>query len=400
MIRSNLLRAILTLMIIAFGIMALVGILTAIDSAIYSLSSNFSSLGANSFSIRPKGQGISGNRRGRRAKQGEAITFRQAIDFKDRYEHEGVTTVSMFCTRNATVKYGNEKTNPTVEVEAIDEHFLDVKGKEVKYGRSFSKSEIENGSPIALIGHAVVKKIFNNKSKKSLGKIISIGNTKYKVVGVLKPMGSSMNQNADNRILIPLLNGKRYYGSAKKNYGLSVAVSDPVKMEDAVAYATGLFRNVRRLKASEENDFEVRQSDGLVAIIREDTKMFRLAAVAIGMITLMGAAIGLMNIMLVSVSERTREIGVIKAIGAKNRNILIQFLTESVVISLLGGIVGIILGILVGNVVTYLMGGTFLIPWAWIGVAVVTCTIVGLSSGIYPALKAAKLDPIESLRHE
>jgi putative ABC transport system permease protein len=223
---------------------------------------------------------------------------------------------------------------------------------------------------------------------------------RLKIIGILESRGASINESQDRRILIPLLTAKRFYGSANSNYRILFSVYDAVQLDNAVASATGLMRNIRRLKAFEENDFEVMKSDSLVSIIKENTLYFRLAAVIIALITLLGAAIGLMNIMLVSVTERTREIGVSKAIGATRQNILVQFLTEAVVISLLGGAFGIILGVMIGNTVTLFMGGSFIFPWLWISIALVVCTIVGLVSGLYPAMKAAQLDPIESLRYE
>ncbi|HMO40975.1 MAG TPA: ABC transporter permease [Saprospiraceae bacterium] len=397
-IRGNILRSVLTLMIIAFGIMALVGILTAIDSAIYSLSDNLSSLGANSFDIVPRDS--RGRRGGVQEKRGENFTYKQAMDFKEAFNFPAQTSVSMNCSSNAAIRYGEEKTNPNVRVSGIDEAYLDTKGIEVELGRNFNTREALNGSNIAIIGKDIVKLLFKDNAEKALDQVISVGNIKLKVIGVLKSRGSSINQSEDRQVLIPLQTGKRYFGSDRTNYNILVAVNDATEIDNATAEATGLLRNIRRLKAAEENDFEITKSDSLIGIIRENTVYFRLAAVGIGLITLIGAAIGLMNIMLVSVTERTREIGICKAIGATRQSIMTQFLTEAVLISLLGGLLGIVLGVLIGNVVTYLMGGNFLFPWAWITIAVITCTVVGLVSGLYPALKAARLDPIESLRYE
>jgi putative ABC transport system permease protein len=397
-IRSNMLRAVLTLLIIAFGIMALVGILTAIDSAIYSLSNNLSSLGANVFDINPLEE--RGRRGGRQTKQGEPIRYRQALDFKARYFFPARVAVSLPGGGGAAIKYRDEETNPNVSMFSADENYLDAKGFELEVGRNFTAREALNGGYIAIIGADIVKTLFNGQAEKALDEVISSGNIKLKVVGVLKSKGSSMNQSEDRRVIIPLQTGRRYYGSNESDYNIMVSVNDPTQIDNAVAEATGLFRNIRRLKASQANDFEISKSDSLIGIIRENTLYFRLAAVGIGLITLVGAAIGLMNIMLVSVTERTREIGITKAIGATRQSIMIQFLTEAVLISLMGGFFGIILGVLIGNIVTYLMGGTFLLPWMWIIISVITCTVVGLVSGLYPALKAARLDPIESLRYE
>jgi putative ABC transport system permease protein len=399
-VRSNWLRAILTLMIIAFGIMALVGILTAIDVGINSLSQNLSSLGANTFMIEPSGQGVRGRRGGRRDKQGEPVSYDQAVEFKERYDFPARVSVSIPCTATAAVKHGDEKTNPNVAIYGIDENYLEAKGFEIATGRNMTSLEALRGGFIGLIGDEVVDELFGGKPDKAIGQSIYAGSIKLKVIGCIKPKGSSMGGNDDRRVLIPLQTAKRYYGSDRTNYSVIVAVNDATLIESGTDYATGLFRNVRGLKTSESNDFEVEQSDNLISIIRENTTYFRWAAIGIGVITLIGAAIGLMNIMLVSVTERTREIGISKAIGAKQGTIRTQFLAEAVVISLIGGLIGIVLGVLAGNVVALISGGSFLFPWGWVLVAIVTCTGVGLISGLYPATKAAKLDPIESLRYE
>ncbi|HMQ46971.1 MAG TPA: ABC transporter permease [Saprospiraceae bacterium] len=400
-VRSNWLRAILTLMIIAFGIMALVGILTAIDVGINSLSSNLSYLGANTFDIDPKGEdGIHGNQGGRQAKRGGPITYDQAVEFKERYDFPARASVSLMCTGTATFKYQDKKTNPNQFIFGIDENYLEAKGFDIEMGRNFLPKEALQGGYITIIGHEVLNDLFDGKPEAALDKYIYAGKIKLKVVGVLKSKGSSMNQSEDRRILIPLQMAKRYYGTPNTSYNLLVAVDDPTQIDMGVEFATGLLRNVRKLKASEENDFEISKSDSLIGLIRENTLYFRIAAVAIALITLVGAAIGLMNIMLVSVTERTREIGICKAIGATRRSIMVQFLSEAVLICQMGGIVGILLGVGAGNLVAILTNGSFIFPWAWVTIAVITCTLVGLVSGLYPALKASRLDPIESLRYE
>lgn len=397
-IRANLLRSAITLTIIALGVMALVGILTAIDGIIFSMSSNFSYLGANSFNIQRLNTDMRSHQGGRKSQESEQIDYFQATSFKEKFTEQGLVSLSVGCTNNATIKFGSEKTNPTVRVRAIDDNYFKVAGYEIEYGRSFSPQEQESGSAKAIIGMELVKKLFKDKPEYALLKSISVNDQKYQVVGVLKSKGASMNEGADRRILIPLVNGRVMYGDL--DYDISVKVDDAVRMEAVISSATGVMRIVRGLKSFEENDFEIRKSDGIIEFLKENTTKLRAAAIAIGLMTLLGAAIGLMNIMLVSVTERTKEIGIIKALGATRRNILIQFLIEAVLICLIGGVLGVALAIPLGNIVTVLMGGPYIIPWAWIILGFAVCTIVGIVAGLYPAVKASALDPVESLRYE
>ncbi|MBK9338104.1 MAG: ABC transporter permease [Lewinellaceae bacterium] len=399
-IRANMLRATLTLLIIAFGIMALVGILTAIDAIAYSLNDNFSGLGANSFSISRKGGDTRNNQGGRRQKPGDPIRYDVALQFKERFDFPATVSVSYYATNLATVKYAGEKSNPNIGFVGVDENYFGVKGMDIEFGRNFSKTEVYDGHPKVVLGRALVKTLFNDNPEKALDQIVMVGNNRYRVVGVLASKGTSMGNQADRAVYAPLANVRSIYGTADTNYDLVVAVHNAADLEAAQSEAIGLFRQIRGLRPGEKEDFEVFASDSLVAILKENTTNLRLATIAIGLMTLLGAAIGLMNIMLVSVTERTREIGIYKAIGATRKSILAQFLTEAVVICQIGGIVGILLGILVGNIVTPLLGGSFLVPWGWMVLGFTLCMIVGVVSGFYPAMKASRLDPIEALRYE
>ena len=399
-IRANMLRAILTLLIIAFGIMALVGILTAIDAIAYSLNDNLSGLGANSFSIERKWSEVRSNQRGRRQKAGDPIRYKQAMEFKERFSFPGRVSISLWATNLASVKYGEEKTNPNVAFVGVDENYFGVKGLDLELGRNFSAGEIADGQARAVVGKEVVKKLFKGKPEKALDQIIMVGNNRYRIIGVLKSKGASMGNSEDRAVYAPLVSVKSIYGKEDTNYDLLIAVNQAMDMDAAQSDATGLFRVIRGLRPGEEDDFKIFASDSIAAILKENTTNLRLATIAIGLMTLLGAAIGLMNIMLVSVTERTREIGIYKALGATRRSILTQFLAEAIVICQIGGIVGIVLGILVGNIVTPLLGGSFLIPWAWMLLGFALCMVVGIVSGFYPALKAARLDPIEALRYE
>ncbi|MBC6993922.1 ABC transporter permease [Neolewinella lacunae] len=400
-VNANLLRALLTTLIIAVGIMALVGILTAIDAAIYSLSSNLSSLGANTIEIERVSTSLRGGGDGRGPrKQSAPFTYDQAREFAERYNYPSDISLSFFATGATVIKYADRETNPNVSLYGMSVNYLNSKGYEIDYGRNFTEREVAEGGNIAIIGSDLVDDLFDGKAEFAVGKEIQAGTLRLTVVGALKSRGSSMNTSQDRRVLIPLQTAKRYYGSGQTSYDILIAVKDPAGVEAAMAEATVTMRNVRRLRAGEENDFQVENSSDLVSIIKDNTVTLRLAAVSIGLMTLLGAAIGLMNIMLVSVTERTREIGVRKALGATRRNVLLQFLVEAIVICQIGGILGIILGVAAGNGVALATGGNFIMPWVWIGMALVVCTVVGLVSGLYPAMRAAALDPIESLRYE
>ncbi len=398
-IRSNMLRTVLTVMIIAVGITALIGILTAIDSIKNSITREFTFMGAYTFTITSRGMQVQVGSNRYRTKNHSYISYYQAKEFKEQFTFPAVTAISVHASGTATIKYGPEKTNPNVNVRGIDENYLQTAGFEVENGRSFNEHEINEGRNVVLIGADVSKRIFKNKEN-PLQKVISIGGGKYKVIGVLKARGSGMGISNDVVCFIPYTNARTYFSRPGMNFDIQVMLDGAEKMDIASGQAEALFRNIRSLDVFDESDFNIEKSDNIVNILLNNIRNITMVATIIGFITLFGAAVGLMNIMLVSVTERTREIGIRKAVGAKASTVKQQFLLEAIFIGQVGGIVGIVAGVIIGNLVSSLIGSQFIIPWTWIIVGVILCFIVGVISGYYPASKAARLDAIESLRYE
>ncbi len=399
-IKTNRLRTVITVLIIAFGIMALVGILTAVESIKSSITNEFSSMGASSFTIQKKSRYVSGQNSDLRKQAIRNIEFKDASAFKENYNFPGKVTVFTYATGMATVKFGSEKTNPNISVYGVDENYIDVSMLELQRGRNFTEAEVKSGNRSVIIGTAVADALFDRRVN-PVGQEITVGNAKCVVLGVLKSQGSNFGNNEDRKVLMTLTDMQQNF-SAYYNYSYRITVmpDDPEQLSLAMDEAIGSFRNVRKLTVYDENDFEIESADELSAELIDNISIVTIGATLIGLITLIGASIGLMNIMLVSVAERTREIGIRKAIGARSYTIKQQFLIESIVIGQIGGLLGIVLGILAGNAVSMITGGAFVIPWVWIITGVLLCFLVGVASGYFPAVKASKLDPIESLRYE
>ena len=394
-IRSQLTRTILTVLIIAIGITALVGILTAIDSIKASINSEFTSMGANTFIIRQMRSRV---RSENVTAKYPVIDYRQAQKFKDDFGSGTVVSVSTRSSFNSTVKFKDKKTNPNVSVFGGDENYLSTSGYKINAGRNFSEKDLRNNSRLAVIGKEIAETLFEYENP--IDNFIKIDGAKYRVIAVLAEKGSSAGFGGDRTVIIPIGVARQQFQLPNETFQLSVMVLSPENLDATLEEARGLFRQVRQVPLTKEDDFEIRRSDNLASKLIENLRFVTVAASLIGIITLLGAAIGLMNIMLVSVTERTQEIGVRKALGANQSTVKWQFLIEAVVICQIGGIVGIVFGIMIGNVTSLLTGGSFIIPWIWIITGVVLCMVVGIISGYYPAVKAAKLDPIEALRYE
>ncbi len=399
-IRSQRLRTILTILIIAIGIMALVGMITSIEIIKSSISGKFTSMGANTFTIRNREAVVRIGKRGKAPKHFKAISYDEVIRFKEVYSFPGsLTSISVRAAAGATLKYKSKKSNPNMLAFGVDENYLSTSGYEIELGRNFSQQDMQFGTNVILLGKDAVKAVFDSKES-PLEKIISLGGAKYKVIGVLKEKGNASGFGGDKICLIPLSNARQNFSQPDMSYVISVLSPNAQQMDAALAEAAGFMRVIRQVRLGQEDNFELTKSDNLATMLIGLLSKVAIGIVVIGFITLMGAAIGLMNIMLVSVSERTREIGVRKALGANKIIIRRQFLIEAIVICQLGGLLGIILGILIGNILALVFGVPFLIPWTWVLTGVILCLCVGIGSGIYPAIKASNLDPIEALRSE
>lgn len=398
-ILSNRLRSILTMAIIAIGIMSLVGIVTAIESIKASITESFTSLGVGGFTIRNQQLYSQGGERAR-YRNDNNISFDQARAFKQQFSIPSSVSLSINLSSGVTAKYKSLKSNPNLRLSGTDENGLRNSSLELSQGRTFSRRDIETSRNVVVIGDQVAQILFPAESP--LGEYINIAGVKFEIIGVLASKGSGMGmgRNDDLRLMIPITTARAVYPFVQVNAAISVIPDDPRLLDAATSEAEGLFRTIRRLSASDPSDFAVEGSDSLANMLNENMATVTMVALIVGLITLLGAAVGLMNIMLVSVSERTREIGTRMALGAKPRMIRQQFLFESIIISQMGGLCGIALGIICGNLISVLTGGGFVIPWMWILVGVVLCLIVGVSSGYLPARKAAALDPVEALRYE
>lgn len=409
-VRSNKLRTGITVAIIAFGIMALVGINTAIDAMKQKFTESFSAMGANGFTIHYRkwfdfnGGGVKAQKRGLREKKSNSqvpISKIQAETFLARYQYPAVVSLNIQGSQDAVVSLGSKKTNPNVRIIGGDEFYAGLNGYNLATGRNLNALDIQSGRNVCIIGSTIAQKFFGSNPEAPIEKIIRVNNLPFRVIGVLEEKGSTMGMNYDNLVITSYNNVRRFFNAnANASFNIQVKVADVKLIDGAIDQAEGIFRPVRRLDVTEADNFLIDKSDTFVALLLKNLSFITLSAGIIGFITLVGAAIGLMNIMLVAVTERTKEIGLVKAIGGKKGHVRQQFLWESVLISLLGAAFGVALGVIVGNVFSLILSTGFVVPWGWVIGGILMCSLVGVLAGLYPSWKAARLNPIEALRYE
>ncbi len=411
-IRSNKLRTGLTVAIIALGIAALIGIRTAIEAMTQKFTESFSAMGANGFSLRYKpawqvrfNSGVQrqfkGKRKQKKSNADKPISKYEAESFKSDFNFPSLVSISIGGTNNAIVSANGKKTNPTVYITGGDEHYLDLNAYNIEDGRSLNSLDVQTGRNVCLLGKDVAVKLFSSNSKNIVDQVVRINNILFRVIGVLEAKGSTLGRSRDNLVITSYNTVRRFFNSnSNASFSIGIKVPDVNLLETAIGEGEGVFRSIRKVGTMEEDNFIIDKSDSFVELLLKQLSWLTGAAVVIGFITLMGAAIALMNIMLVAVTERTKEIGLIKAIGGKQISVRQQFLFESIIISLLGAAFGIVAGILLGNSVSLLMHTGFVVPWLWVGFGILICSLVGLLAGIYPAIKASRLNPIEALRYE
>ncbi|MBM3415753.1 MAG: FtsX-like permease family protein [Bacteroidetes bacterium] len=412
-VRSNKLRTGLTVSIIAFGIMALIGIITAIKAMNQKFTESFSTMGANAFTVRYKERNIrfggdnnqqvklsrKGKRKEKKSSLGKIITKNEAEFFVQRYTFPALKSISIFGNRNNIVAHETRKTSPNVLLFGGDESYLQLNGFTLLYGRNLNRQDVLSGRNVCLLGYDVAKKLFKEGVERAVNAVVRLNNVPYRVLGVLDSRGSSFGFSRDNVIISTYTNVDRNFPSGF-SFVIGVMTSDLLKVTEAMGEAEGIFRAVRKLNITEDNNFVIDRSDSVAEKAMNSLRFLTVSATVIGLITLIGAAIGLMNIMLVAVSERTREVGLVKAIGGKKKMVSRQFLFEAIIISVMGALFGIVLGVMVGNLFSVVLNTGFVVPWNWVIYGVVICTLVGLLAGLYPALKAGKLNPIDALRYE
>ncbi len=398
-LKASKLRAALTLSGIIIGVFSIITIMTLLNALQAGIESGLSGLGSNSFQIQkfPAMQ-IGGHGRNSKYRNRPDITYDQGLRLIEKATTYKYISLEDYLDEDKAIKNSKESTNPNNTIGGVLPHYLECNGRAVQFGRFITDIDVINNNRVAVIGLDVVDRLFMKTDP--IGQYITIDNNEFQVIGVLEKQGDGFSQSNSNFALLPITTLQQIYG--KNNRSLNIAIQAPGKetYDECVENIVNVMRTIRKDKPGEADSFEIFSNDSLIGQVNSFTRYFKYGAGFISFIALLAAGVGIMNIMLVSVTERTKEIGIRKAIGAKNKGVLMQFLIEAIILCELGGIIGIALGVLTGNLIGIYLSSPVLIPYDWVVIGLVVCSIVGIVFGVYPAYKAAKLNPIDALRYE
>jgi len=397
----NKLRSGLTMIGITIGVFSVISVMTAIGALQYSIENGISFLGSNIFQFAKYPANVSAGGDVKKKYQNRRdISYREALHYYQLMESDA-REICLKCfgyELKGQAVYNGVKTTPSLLLVGSNRSFLTANAYTLGYGRNLNEEDVDLARRVLVVGKAVENRLFPHESP--IGKVIRLSGHTYTIVGVLTEKGTAFGQSQDDLCIMPITRFFEDYGSAKRTVNIATQAPSAESYNRTFDKAIGAMRTVRGLRANQENDFEIYSNDSLKSAFVSIAGVVRIGAFVISFIALVAAGIGIMNIMLVSVTERTKEIGVRKSIGARSRDILRQFLTEAVFISEAGGVLGIILGIIVGDLLAAWLQVDLIFPYGWAIAGLLVCSAIGIGFGLYPAYRAASLDPIEALRYE
>lgn len=395
---NNKLRASLTLLGIVIGVFSIISIMTLLSALQLGIEQGLSSLGSNTYQVQkyPAIQ-VGGPVSMRKYRNRPDITYDQGLRLKERASIYNFISLEDYVNEKV-FRYKGIHTNPNNTIGGVTPEYLPTNNRQIQYGRFITETDVQNNRRVAVLGMDVIEKLF--RFADPIGQKIILDNNEFEVIGVFERKGEGFGQSNDNFALIPITTMQTLYGKNIRSLNIAIQAQDKESFEASKENIISVLRVIRKVKPGEENNFEIFSNESLIVEVNKFTQYFKYGAGFISFISLIAAGVGIMNIMLVSVTERTREIGVRKAIGAKSKSILIQFLVEAIILCQIGGIIGILLGILSGNVLGLYLNSPVVIPYDWVIIGFVVCFSVGIIFGVYPAYKAAKLNPIDALRFE
>jgi len=396
-LRTNKLRSVLTMLGVAIGVFSVIGVMTALSVIASSIESGLSFLGSNLFQFAKYPSINTGGDPEIKYANRRNINFQQAMEYKRLMEGQAGAICLKVFDGGKPASYDRMKIQGLTLV-GTNENFLIANSYTLGYGRNISPEDVELARSVTVVGKRIEKRLFPNQSP--IGKTIKINEKPYQIIGVLAEKGSNFGQSQDDLMLVPITRYFSDFGWVNRTINIATQSTSQATYNQTLDKAIGAMRAARGLKLGQENDFALYSNDTMVAAFAQIAGQIRIGAFIVSAIALLAAGIGIMNIMLVSVTERTREIGLRKAVGAKRNDIVRQFLLEAIVLSELGGLAGIIIGVLGGNGVALYFDMSMVFPWGWAITGLIVCSVIGTGFGWYPAWKAARLDPIDALRYE